>query len=291
MNEQKTLLDRRTLELFERAATTPQDPDAVDRDNGELIERIAPVVDDLFRLYFRLEVEGIDGVPRGKALLVMNHEAGITFVQTIGMGARWYLRRGTDDRIVAMTHDAMFEVPLLGNLLATFGAVRASPINAANAFARGLKVLVAPGGNLEAFRTFSERYTIKFGGHKGWARLALREGVPVVPVVFTGSHETFFVLNDGRELVRLLGLKRLLRIDTFPLFLGLPWGVGLGPLFHLPLPSKCVIRFLDPVPVPQVAPGEVVDPDAVDDLYVRVTSKMQAALYELAEQRRLPVLG
>lgn len=282
------LLDQRTIELIEQAARTPQDPDHVVRENSELIERLAPVVDDLFRLYFRFDVEGIDGVPPGKALLVMNHEAGITFVQTIGMGARWYLRRGTDDRIMAMTHDAMFTVPYLGNLLATFGAVRASPGNAEKILSSGHKVLVAPGGNLEAFRSFSDRHMIKFGGHKGWARIALRTGAPVVPLVFIGGHETFFVLSDGRELVRLLGLKRLLRIDTFPLFLGLPWGIGLGPLFHFPLPSKCAVRFLEPVPVNSAAPD---DEDAVEDLYIRVSSKMQAAMYEMGEKRTLPVIG
>lgn len=282
------LLDQRTIELIERAARTPQDPDQVERENSELIEQVAPAFDELFRLYFRFDVEGIDGVPPGTALLVMNHEAGVTFVQTIGMGARWYLQRGTEDRIIAMMHDAMFNVPYLGNLLATFGAMRASPENAERVLSSGYKVLVAPGGNLEAFRSFSDRQKIKFGGHKGWARLALKTGAPVVPLVFIGGHETFFVLNDGRELVRLLGLKRLLRIDTFPLFLGLPWGLGIGPLFHLPLPSKCTVRFLEPVPVEPAAPD---DEAAVEDLYIRVSSKMQAAMYEMGERRTFPLFG
>lgn len=288
MEHLQDVLDSKTIELIEKAGRTPQDPDGIERENKEIIEHLAPIVDELFRLYFRFDVEGIDGVPPGKALLVMNHEAGITFVQTIGMGARWYLQRGTDDRIMAMMHDAMFSLPFLGNLLATFGAVRASPANAERILAAGHKVLVAPGGNLEAFRSFSERHTIKFGGHKGWARIALKTGAPVVPLVFIGGHETFFVLNDGRELVRLLGLKSLLRIDTFPLFLGLPWGVGIGPLFHLPLPSKCSVRFLDPVPVEPASPD---DEAAVEDLYVRVASKMQVALYEMGERRVVPVLG
>lgn len=281
-------LDHRTIELIRQAAETPQDPNKIERDNHELIMELAPIVDELSRRYFRFDVEGIHRVPEGKAVLTMNHEAGITFVQSLGFGARWYLERGTDDRVIALMHDAMFQVPYLGNLLASLGAVRASPDNAEAVLERGHKVLVAPGGNLEAFRTFSERNTIKFGGHTGWARLALKMGAPVVPVVFIGGHETFFVLNDGRELVRLLGLKKLLRIDTFPLFIGLPWGIGLGPLFHLPLPSKCGVQFLDPVPVEPAAPD---DEEAVKDLYIRVTSKMQAAMYEMQEKRLLPVLG
>jgi 1-acyl-sn-glycerol-3-phosphate acyltransferase len=275
------LLDRRTLELIREAAVTPQDPDAVERDNGELIERLAPVIDEVFRAYFRFEVEGIDTVPRGPALMVFNHEAGISFAQILGMGARWYLRRGTSDPIMALMHDAMFGVPLLGNFLARLGAVRASRGAARAVLERGVKIAVAPGGNLEAFRPWSERHLIKFGGHRGWARLALETGTTVVPIVFSGGHDTFLVLHDGHQLARLLGMHRWLRTDTFPVFLGLPWGLGVGPLFHLPLPVKCAVRFLEPIEVARDASG---DAAAVDDLYVRVASRMQAALYEMGER-------
>lgn len=277
------LTDRRTLELLWEAASTPQDPDEVERDNGELIERLAPPVDAAFRWYFRLEVDGLDAVPAGPALIVINHEAGITFAQLLGMGARWYLRRGPGDRIVGLMHDAMFGVPALGNLLARLGGVRASHRTARAALERGLKVLVAPGGNLEAFRPWSERDLIKFGGHRGWARLALDTGSTIVPAVFSGGHDTFLVLHDGRAIARALRLDRRLRSDTFPFFLGLPWGLGIGPLFHVPLPVRCAVRFLEPIAVPL---DPACDEAAVDDLYVRVAGRMQAALYELREQRR-----
>lgn len=282
------LLDQRTLELLWRAAQTPHDPNVLDRDE-ELIERLSPQVDLLMRLYFRLEITGLEAVPAGPALLVMNHEAGITYAQLLGMGARWILRRGLEDPVVGLMHDAMFEVPLLGNLLASFGAVAASHDNGEAAFATGQKVMVTPGGNLEAFRRWPERYRIKFGGRTGWARLALRAGVPVVPAVSIGGHETFVVLCDGQSLVRRLGLKRFGRIDTFPLFLGLPWGVGVGPLFHLPLPSKSVIRFL--APIDTAAFGDADDPGAVLSLYDEVTAAMQLAMNEMALKRRVPVLG
>lgn len=284
----RKLLDPETRRLLRQAMTTKLDPDEVERDNGELLERLAEPIDLLMRLYFRFEARDIEAAPSGPALLVINHDAGITDAEAVALGARWYRRRGVDERIVGLMHDAMFGVPYLGNLLTAVGAVRASPGNAEAALERGIKVLVAPGGDIEAFRPWRERHRIKFADRKGWARLALRAGVPIVPVVFVGGHETFMVLHDGQPLARALRLKRFLRTDTCPLYLGFPWGLGVGPLFHFPLPAKCVARFLPAIPVER---GGQDDPEQVDALYDQVTGAMQAALDELAAERRLPILG
>ncbi len=269
------------------ALTTPLEPDDTTRDGDEFLERIAPILDLICRLYFRQEVEGIDHIPKGKALVVVNHEAGITFAQILGFGSRWVLNRGASERILPLMHDGMFSVPFIGNLMTHIGAVRASHRNAQEVLESGRKVLVTPGGNLEAFRPWSERFDIKFGGHKGWARLALRAGVPVSPIVFCGGQESLIVLWDGQVIARALGLKRYLRLDTFPIFLGLPWGLGIGPLLHLPLPAKCTTRILEPIE----AVGDADDEEAVDALYEKVTSAMQAAMDDMAARRALPFLG
>lgn len=281
-----TLRDPESRRLLLQAMTTKWDPNDVERGNGALLERLVEPLDLLMRLYFRFETRGLEEVPRGPALMLINHDAGITDAEVIAMGARWYRRRGVDERIIGLMHDAMFGVPYLGNMLCAVGAVRASQESGEKALRRGLKVMVAPGGNIEAFRPWRERHRIKFAGRKGWARLALRTGVPIVPVVFLGGHETFMVLHDGQEIVRALGLKRLIRAETFPIFLGLPWGIGVGPLFHLPLPVKCVARFLPAIPV---EPGDENDPEQVDALYDQVTMTMQVALDELVAERRLPL--
>jgi 1-acyl-sn-glycerol-3-phosphate acyltransferase len=281
------LFDARARALLWNALTTPLDPDDLRRDDEELIERIAPLIDLLCRVWFRQDVEGLENIPAGPSLVVVNHEAGITFVQILGFGARWVLSRGAAERILPLMHDAMFGVPLLGNMLCHLGAVRASHRNAEAVFEQGRKVLVAPGGNLEAFRPWSERFRIKLGGRKGWARLALRAGVPVCPVVFCGGQESLVVLWDGQPLVRALGLRRWLRVDTFPVFLGLPWGIAFGPWLHLPLPAKCSTRVLPPIE-PR---GDPDDESAVDALYDEVTAAMQAAMDDLAARRVLPILG
>ena len=279
---------RRLFELLGEAVATPADPDAPRQNHPELIAEIAPVVDNACRTYFRMDVEGFEHVPERPCLVVMNHEAGISFLQVLGFGARWYLERGPDDLPTPLMHDQMFQIPAVGNVMSAFGCIRASHRSAEAAIDRGEKVLVAPGGNLEAFRPFSKRYEIVFGGHKGWARLARKMGADILPVVFAGGQESFFVLHDGQEIVRRFGLKRWVRLETFPIFLGLPWGLGVGPLFHIPLPAKCSVRILEPIPV---EPGSDDDSEPIDRLYDQVTQEMGAALRDMGERRRFPVLG
>jgi 1-acyl-sn-glycerol-3-phosphate acyltransferase len=237
------------------------------------------------RIYYRLEVEGLARAPRGPALIVINHNSGISFAELIGFGARWYLERGFDDVVVGLAHDGMMHVPGLNNFLLHAGGVRATPGNADKVLRAGRKVLVAPGGNVEAFRPWHQRDRIVFSGRKGFLKLALRNRVPILPTVFHGGHDAFMVLDDGQRIVRALGLKRWLRMETFPIFLGLPWGLAVGPLFHLPLPLKCKVRMLDPIPVDHYPKGSENDPAVLEELYQLVTGRMQQTLTDLATGR------
>jgi 1-acyl-sn-glycerol-3-phosphate acyltransferase len=275
-----------------RAFAEPADPDDPDQVDMDLIRAVAPVVDAMCTAWYRLEVDGMDHAPPGPALIVVNHESGITFFELLGWGARWYRDRPDEPPLAALGHDAMFAIPGIGNFLVRAGGVRASHANADAVFSRGRKIVVAPGGNYEAFRPWRERGTIKFAGHDGVARLALRHRVPIVPVVFNGGHEGFVVVDDGSVVVRLLGpLAKRLRVDTWPLFLGLPYGIAWGPFFHLPLPTKVRVRVLDAIPTDTYPQGSDLDPAAVADLYRTVTSLMQDAMTGLQSRRRFPWIG
>lgn len=288
------MLEHLTPELLRAivdAFLIPSDPDDLNAAQPEMIEKVIPFLDDLCRFYYRLEVEGLHKAPPGKALVVINHNAGITFAEILGFGARWYLERGTNDLLHGLGHDGILAVPFLKNFLIKGGGVRASQRHGDLVLQADRKILVAPGGNLEAFRPYRDRHRIDFNGRTGFIRLALRNMAPIVPTVFIGGHETFFVLHDGRQIARRLGLDNLFRLDTFPIFLGLPWGLGIGPLFHFPLPAKCKVRMLDPIPLDGYSPEDEADPAVCREIYDKVTSAMQTALTEMAAERTLPIIG
>jgi 1-acyl-sn-glycerol-3-phosphate acyltransferase len=268
----------------------PMDPDTVQEPDAPLMRLAVHALAPLAK-YFRMEVKGLDNMPEGKALVVGNHNAGITFLEPMFLGAEWYKRTGGRDDLYFLAHDAMVALPVVGNLLMKLGSIRASHQTARRAFEMGRKVVVFPGGNYEAFRPFSQRYQVDFGGKKGFVKLAIRNQVPIVPLLSIGGHETFFVLHRGKWLAEALGVKKYLRSESFPIFLGLPWGIGIGPIFHLPLPAKCLVEVGESIPITGYAPEDVNDPAKLQALYDQVEGAVQAMMDRRAADRKVPLLG
>lgn len=263
------MFGQKELKTIRRVLNTPCDPDDIDAIDRGFCSMMAPHVDRFSKRYFRLEVEGLDDVPDGPALVVGNHNSGVGFFEALGVGARWFLERGQHDILHGLGHDAVVTTPYVGRLASRAGVVRASHQNANAIFSNGRKCIVFPGGNREAFRPYRDRNKIAFGDRRGFIRLALRNSVPIIPAVFIGGHEGFFVLHDGQFIAKLLKLDRILRTDTWPLMLALPWGLGCTcrcqqnarPVFCLPFPSlptprkmpitkRCWTRYIRKSPPP-----------------------------------------
>lgn len=137
------------------------------------------------------------------------------------------------------------EPPLTNQMLPAMGAIAANPENAHRVLAAGRKVLVYPGGDLDAFRPSRDRGRLVFGPRRGYGRLGLREGVPIIPVVSAGSHDVWWVVSDGRWLSRLLRTHRFLRTDVLPNTVSVPWALTVGAPPFLPLPVPVFIDVLE----------------------------------------------
>lgn len=243
--------------------------------------------------YFRTEVAGMERVPDGPALVVANHNGGTLPVDGIAFGMAWHERHDFARPLCVLMHDLPFRIaPPLSRWLRAHGVVPASREGLGAAVGEGHAVLVFPGGAREAFRTYRERRSVTLGDRTGFVAMALRHRVPVVPVVGVGAHETLVVLSSGRRLAEAIGLPRLLRADVLPLWLGLPWGVGFGPMPHIPLPARLQVEVLEPLRLwERLASPDPEDPRALREGLELVRSAMQAASDRLHAARRWPVLG
>jgi 1-acyl-sn-glycerol-3-phosphate acyltransferase len=275
------------LDIARRALAKPRDPDRLDQADPELMSAFAEPIWEAARAWFDLQIEGAERVPDGPALVVANHDSGMSFFEAIGWGAAMHLQR-PHERWFGLGHDGIVDMPGVGRAMVAVGTIRARPNLAAAALREGHKVVVFPGGNPEAFRPFSQRYKVDLAGRTGWARLAIRNGVPVQPVVFCGGHAGFIVLSEGRRVAKLLRADKLLRVETWPLWFGFPWGLVWGPFFHVPLPVPVRVRMLDPIPTAHLGAAAADDPAQVATFVAEVLRVMQAAMDELAAARATP---
>ena len=117
-------------------------------------------------------------------------------------------------------------------------------------------------------------------------KLALREQVPIVPVVTAGAHEQFIVLTRGDRLARLLHPHAWGRTEVLPIILAIPWGITLGFVPYLPLPAQVTMAFGTPIRRPELGPSAADDQAALERCYGDVESAMQQMLDRLTEGRR-----
>ena len=261
------------------------DPD--DWDPG-YIRRTLPLLKNTFGTYFRGEVRGLDNIPAdGPSLLVGNHSGGTLIADTFVFAQCFYEHFGPDRRFHQLAHDVAARMPNLG-ILRRYGVLAASHDNARKAFERDAPVLVYPGGDYETFRPSWHSDQIEFGGRQGFIRLALEQGVPIVPVVAIGGQETALFVTRGERIAKATGLDRLTRIKVFPVQLGPPFGLTVLDLpLRIPLPAKITVQVLPPVDLrAEFGP----DPE-LDDVYESMTGRMQDALSDLSEERTLPLVG
>ena len=263
------------------------DINSLDNRDPKVLERFADIAGPILWKWFRPRVRGLDNVPDGGALYVCNHNGGFMTPDTWILAVSIIRERGIDDVPYALAHQVVMEVPITNLTLPAMGAIAANPKNAHRVFAVGRKVLVYPGGDLDAFRPSRDRGRIVFGPRRGYLRLALREGVPIIPVVSAGSHNVWWVVSDGRWLSRLLRTHRFLRTDVLPITVSVPWGLTVGAPPFLPLPVRIFIDVLEPIYFERSGPEAAGDATYVEECHQRVLDAMQLALDQLMEERRL----
>jgi 1-acyl-sn-glycerol-3-phosphate acyltransferase len=262
------------------------DGNDLDAWDPDYIRRVLPLWKVAVGAYFRGEVRGLENIPDGPSLLVGNHSGGILIVDTFVFASAFYDRFGPERRFHQLAHDLAARWP--GTGITRWGTVAASHENARRAFDLGAPVLVYPGGDYETFRPSWHSDKIEFGGRKGFIRLALECGVPIVPVVAVGGQETALFLTRGERMAQASGWSALTRIKVLPVAIAPPFGATLLDLpARLPLPAKITVEVRPPIDL-----GDRFGPDPDhDEVYDAVTSDMQSALSDLQDERTLPVVG
>ena len=133
----------------------------------------------------------------------------------------------------------------------------------------GELVGVWPEGFKGTGKPYSERYKLQRFGRGGFVSAALRTGAPIIPTAIVGAEETYPMVHNSKTIARILGLPYFPFTPTFP------W---LGPLGMVPLPSKWLIHFGEPIPTDHFPEGSAEDPMVVFNLTDQVREQIQQSL-------------
>jgi len=180
-------------------------------------------------------------------------------------------------RLRPLGADIVFRLAFVGELARKAGATLACTDDAARMLCQGELAGVWPEGFKGIGKPYSERYKLQRFGRGGFVSAAIRTGVPIVPCSVVGAEEIYPLVGNVPALARLLGMPYIPITPFFPL---------LGPLGLIPLPSKWVIEFGEPIRTDSYDPGAADDPMLVFNLTDQVRETIQQTLYTLLMRRK-----
>ncbi len=226
------------------------------------------------RKWFRIEVRGAENIPtEGGALVVSNHSGTVPLDGLMTMVS---VHDQTGRFLRPLGADLIFELPLVSSMARRGGATLACGEDAERMLSGGELVGVWPEGFKGIGKPYSERYKLQRFGRGGFVAAALRTGVPIVPLSVVGAEEIYPLVGNVPSLARLLGIPYLPITPFFPL---------LGPLGLVPLPSKWLLEFGEPIRTDEYDAGAADDPMLVFNVTDQVRETIQQTLYSLLMRR------
>jgi len=160
------------------------------------LERLAAALEPL-RTISRPVFVGDERVPKEGPLLLVGNHTLFGVVDAPHLLVHFWKQHGAWPRTLG--HHEHWSIPGWSELVTTYGVVDGTRENLAALFESGQRVMVFPGGSREAFKRKGEEYQLVWGDRLGFARMAIRHGVPILPFAALGADEVFEVVRDSER--------------------------------------------------------------------------------------------
>ena len=136
----------------------------------------------MYRLLFRLEARGIEHIPEtGPVIIASNHISNLD-PPTVGV----FVKR----KVHFMAKEELFKVPVLGQLIHSFGAFQVKRGGVSKDAIKTAIALVKSGKMLGIFPE-GTRNSSSGMAKKGAAMIAMRSGAVIVPTAIVGDYKLF----------------------------------------------------------------------------------------------------
>ena len=266
-----------TLQFLQRRVKGDYAVDDFGFDEDFTIHTVFPVLRLLKDHWFRIEVRGIENIPaEGGALLVSNH-SGTIAIDSVMTQLAIHDTHPQGRFLRMLGADLVFQLPVVGDFARKTGATLASNADAERLLRQGELVGVWPEGFKGVGKPFRERYKLQRFGRGGFVSAAVRSEVPIIPCSVVGAEEVYPMIGNMKTVARLLGAPYAPITPFFPL---------LGPLGLVPLPSKWIIEFGEPIDTASLGPAAADDPMLVFEVTDQVRETIQQTLYSVLVTRR-----
>ena len=268
-----------------RPAEEPKEPDDIrlsDVDEWGRSERMRGLArmlyQPIYENWFRAEWEGLDKVPtEGGALIVANHAAALPSDAPVIMhGIETELKRP----VYGLAEYLFRGLPFVGTMWSRVGGVAAHPDNAYRLLREQQQlVLVFPEGTKGTSKLYNDRYKLARFGRGGFVEIAMRAGVPIIPIAVVGAEESMPIVAKVPWLAKALGIPYAPITANMLMF-----GPLLGSVLYFP--TKFKLRVLDPVYFDVPPDQERYSRSRVMDESEAIRVSLQENLYDMLRQRR-----
>ncbi|WP_413290615.1 lysophospholipid acyltransferase family protein [Bdellovibrio sp. HCB337] len=219
---------------------------------------------ELVRKYFRLQIEGIEHIPkRGPAIIAPNH-SGYMGIDAVLLAHILSVNAKRIPRV--LTHHFWFLTKTTALPAQKMGFTEATYKNGVDELLKKHAIVIFPEGEAGNFKPTQKMYELQ-EFRRGFVRMALETGSPIVPCIVIGAEESQINLSN-------LKLTKFLKGLVIPL-----------PLNVIPLPVKWKIKFLEPIQLPY-GPKAQKDMNLIREICDEIQEKMQKALHEELKKRK-----
>jgi len=233
--------------------------------------------DPIYRHWFRAEWEGLEKLPRtGGALLVANHAGAIPSDAPVIMHG---IETDIGRPVYGLADYLFRSLPVVGTMWSRTGGVPAHPDNAYRLLRQQQQlVVVFPEGTKGTGKLYRERYQLRRFGRGGFVEIAMRAGVPIIPIAVVGAEESMPIIFKSSS------VARALKLPYFPITANmLAFGPLLGSVLYFP--AKFKLKVLDPVIIDVPPDQDRYSRSRIMDEAEAIRVSLQETLYQMLRDR------
>ncbi len=250
------------------------DPFGLEIESAMLVFAVAKFI---YKHWFRVESHGVENVPlEGPVLITPNH-SGVLPIDGAMIGVDLVKKMEIPRVMRAVVDNFAGFLPFVNTLFYRWGQIIGARRNFEELLRQGEMVLVFPEGHKGTGKPYKERYKLtRF--NVGFMELSLLNKTPIVPTAVIGAEEQYPYMVDLKSVARLL---------NFPYLPVTPLLLFLGPLGMIPLPTKYIIHYGEPLHFYRDYPPETVkDPETIYGLVDTVKTRVQELLDQGLRERK-----